>query len=122
MNCLVTISGIIVAFLQRKTLAKIVRNPELSVLLLDTKQIVNRGTPGSCNAVTLSKEDSGLRLRLRFQDDHESSHQHPYIEVQDSLYQRVSWDHSLETLLGPEAQGHAHAKGRRVGTTVRETT
>ncbi|KZM22008.1 uncharacterized protein EKO05_0002721 [Ascochyta rabiei] len=99
MNCLLTVSGVIVAILQKQAFAKTVRNPELSLLLLDTKQLIEKSAPGLCNAVQVDKEDTDLRMRLQFQEGHESSHQHPYIEVQNSTYRRIAQDCSFDTLV-----------------------
>lgn len=99
LNCLLTISGLILAILQASTRAKTVRNPELSALLLDTKQIIDKGSPGLCNAVKIAKEDQHLVLRLRCSEDGESSYEHPYIEVRSHLYHQIPEGQSLETLL-----------------------
>ncbi|KAI1670787.1 hypothetical protein Ptr902_08129 [Pyrenophora tritici-repentis] len=99
LNCLLTVSGLILAYLQTSTRAKTVRSPELSALLLDTKQIIDKGSPGLCNAVTIAKEDKHLLMRLRCSKDDDSGYQHPYIEVRSHLYHRFPEEQSLEALL-----------------------
>ncbi|KAF2448220.1 hypothetical protein P171DRAFT_428331 [Karstenula rhodostoma CBS 690.94] len=99
LNCLLTVSGLIVAALQWKTAAKTVCNPELSALLLDTRQVIEKGASGLCNAVKLQKQDKGLRMRLRFQDGREASHWHPYLEAEDTaVYTGVSQEYLLEEI------------------------
>lgn len=98
LNCLLTLSGLIVVWLQKETLAKTVRNPELSVLLLDTKQIIEKGTPGLCNAVKVAEDDNQLVLKLRCPDSYDASYQHPYVEVQGYPYHQVPQEHVMETL------------------------
>lgn len=95
LNCLLTASGLIVTSLQRSTRVKTIRNPEISALLLDTKQIIDKGTSGLCNAAKVAKDDENLVMRLRCPEGHGSSYHHPYVEVQSHLYRQVPYEETL---------------------------
>lgn len=99
LNCLLTISGLILAYLPTSTRAKTVRNPVLSAFLLDTKKTIDKGSPGLCDAVKIAKEDRYLIMRLRCSEGNDSSYEHPYSEVRSHLYHQVPEEQSLETLL-----------------------
>jgi hypothetical protein len=99
LNCLLTLSGFVIFYLQTGTRAKTVQSPELSALLLDTKQIIDKGTPGLCNAVKVAKKDKDLVMRLRCPRDNNSAYQHPYLEIRTYLHNELPQEHSMETLL-----------------------
>lgn len=65
LNAFLTISGLLLAVLQRKCQHKTIRNPALAALMLDTNALLSQDTTGLCNAVTLRKRDGPLRLRLK---------------------------------------------------------
>ena len=85
LNAVLTVSGILLALLQKHCQHKAVRNPAIAALLLDTTALLDQDTTGLCNAVTLRKEDKSLRLRLQIQN-HDVVYEHPRINV-DNLDQ-----------------------------------
>lgn len=83
LNAVLPISGILLAFLQRRCRHKAVRDPAIAALLLDTTALLDQDTNGLCNAVDLQKEDRSLRLRLLLQmpSNHGELYHHPRIKV-----------------------------------------
>lgn len=69
LNGALTISGLVLAILQRNCQHKTVRNPALAALMLDTSALLDQDTAGLCNAVSLRKKDGSLRLRLKTSDN-----------------------------------------------------
>ena len=59
-----TISGLALEILQKQCQHKVIRNPALAALLLDTSALLDQDTTGLCNSVSLRKKDGSLRLRL----------------------------------------------------------
>ena len=64
-NAFLTVSGLLLAVLQRKCRNKTVRNPALAALMLDSSAPLGQDTTGLCNAITLRKRDGLLRLRIQ---------------------------------------------------------
>lgn len=83
LNALLTISGVLLALLQKRCQHNIVRDPAAVALLLDTTALLDQDTTGLCNAVTLRKEDKSLRLRLQM-PYHDGYYSHPRIQIDTS--------------------------------------
>lgn len=86
LNALLTASGVMLGVLQRPTHAKTVNNGELELLLLDTSQVVEKGTSGLCNKVD-AKSNKGMQLRLRFRGG--QPHAHPFLEMQNNDFRQL---------------------------------
>lgn len=64
LNLVLTISGLLLAVLQKNCQNKTVRDPALAALMLDTSALLSQDSTGLCNAVALRKGDNALRLRM----------------------------------------------------------
>lgn len=85
LNAVLTISGLLLALLQKRCQHKTVRDPATAALLLDTTALLDQDTTGLCNAITLRKEDKSLRLRLQMSNQ-DGLYDHPRVKV-DNLDQ-----------------------------------
>jgi hypothetical protein len=77
-NALLTVSGVVLVYLQGSCQGKTIRNTTLTPLVLDASAVLRRDTSGLCNAVDLNKQDESLRLRLVVSKN-ETHYSHPAI-------------------------------------------
>jgi hypothetical protein len=80
LNTILTISGLLLAHLQRYCENKTIRNPALAALMLDTSAILRQDANGLCNAVFLRKCDESLRLRIKVSEGN-MNYEHPRVEI-----------------------------------------
>jgi hypothetical protein len=81
---LLTLSRVVLVYLQAGCAGKTVRNTTLAPLMLDTSPVLRRDTEGPCNAVDLNKQDEKLRLRLFVSKD-KTDYSHPVIVPEDEV-------------------------------------
>ena len=80
-NILLTLSGLIMLFTQSRCRFKIVRDPTLAALLLDTSDLIRQDDKGVCNATQLEPDDQAERRRLIIPDEDSPSYKHPYLKA-----------------------------------------
>lgn len=80
LNLMLSLSGVLLAILQKSCQNKTIRNPVLAAIMLDTSAILGRDSDGLCNSVSLQKGDDSLRLRIKLSKKYEN-YEHPRIEI-----------------------------------------
>jgi hypothetical protein len=88
LNASLTVSGILLALLQKRCRNKTVRNPVLAALLLDTTAIFHQDTTGLCNATSLQKADESLWMQCQRRSSEGAIYNHPRIEIDVSAAPR----------------------------------
>jgi len=89
-NALLTVSGILLVISQSRSRVKMVRNPMIYALLLDSSRVIRHDRRGLCNAVDADKTDGRLRLRLVVPRETGLSYRHAYLDVEDSQYEQLN--------------------------------
>jgi hypothetical protein len=110
-NAFLTISGLLLAVLQRKCQNKTIRNPALAALMLDTSALLSQDTTGLCNAVTLRKRDGPLRLRIKLSNGN-VLYKHARLDVDT--------DAAAQVCLNPLSEYSSRERLRKSGVSLSE--